>query len=208
MNGKTYGYIRVSTKEQHEDRQRIALDEFGVPKENIFMDKLSGKNFNRPSWKRLMRRLQPDDLLVVKSIDRLGRNYTETIEQWRIITKQKPADIYVIDMPILDTRGKRNLMATLVADLVLVVASFFAESERNAIRQRQAEGIAAAKARGVKFGRSPMEQPAGFFNVCTEWANGAISAREAGKRLGVSHHTFLKWAKQAERDCKILCPRS
>lgn len=199
MSGKTYGYVRVSTKEQHEDRQRIALDEFSVPTENIFMDKISGKNFDRPAWKRLIRRLQPDDLLVVKSIDRLGRNYTEMIEQWRVITKKKQADIYVIDMPILDTRGKRNLMTTLVADIVLAIASYFAESERDAIRQRQAEGIAAAKARGVKFGRVPMKKPAEFATAYSEWTKGHLSAREAGKRLGVSHCTFLKWAKQAKK---------
>lgn len=198
MNGKTYGYIRVSTKEQHEDRQRIALDEFGVPEENIFMDKISGKNFDRPAWKRLMRKLQADDLLVVKSIDRLGRNYTEMIDQWRIITKNKQADIYVIDMPILDTRGKRNLMTTLVADLVLAIVSYFAESERDVIRQRQAEGIAAAKARGVRFGRAPMKKPSGFSAVYAAWRIGAFSSREAGKRLGVSHSTFLKWAKTVD----------
>lgn len=204
MEGKTYGYIRVSTKEQHEDRQCIALNDFGVPQGNIFMDKLSGKNFNRPAWKQLMRKLQPDDLLVVKSIDRLGRNYTEMIEQWRIITKKKQADIYVIDMPVLDTRGKRNLMTTLVADIVLVVASYFAETERTAIRQRQAEGIAAAKAKGVKFGRGRKEKPDIFPAVYENWANGVLSAREAGRRLGVSHHTFLKWVRQSEHERKHL----
>ena len=148
MGNKIYGYIRVSTKEQHEDRQRIALDAFGVPRDNMFMDKISGKDFDRPAWKRLMETLRPDDLLVVKSVDRLGRNYVEMIDQWRMITKTKQADIFVIDTPILDTRGKRDLMGTLVADLVLVVMSYFAQSEREANHQRQAEGIAAAKAKG------------------------------------------------------------
>ena len=196
MNGKIYGYVRVSTKEQHEERQRIALETFGVPKENVFMDKQSGKNFDRPGWKRLMKALRSDDLLVLKSVDRLGRNYAEMIEEWRVITKKKQADIYVMDMPILDTRGKRDLMGTLVADLVLVIASYFAQSEREAIRQRQAEGIAAAKAKGVKFGAKPKELPEDFEDVRREWEQGELSAREAGKRLGVSHHTFLKWAKR------------
>lgn len=195
MNGKIYGYIRVSTKEQHEERQRIALDELGVPRENVFMDKLSGKNFDRPAWQKLLRKLRPDDLLVVKSVDRLGRNYAEMMEQWSTITKEKQADIYVIDMPILDTRGKRDLMGTLVADIVLAIASYFAESERAAIRQRQAEGIAIAKAKGVKFGKTPMQPPKEFPVLREEWKQKRLSARQAGKRLGVSHHTFLKWAR-------------
>ena len=195
MKGKIYGYIRVSTREQHEDRQRVALDEAGVPHECVFMDKQSGKDFDRPAWKRLMKTLRPNDLLVVKSVDRLGRNYAEMSEQWRIITKEKQADIFVIDMPVLDTRGKRDLMGTLVADIIFFVVSFFAESEREAIRQRQAEGIAAAKARGVKFGATPLEPPSEFAKVREKWEQGAISARKAGKMLGVSHHTFLKWAR-------------
>ena len=195
MSKKIYGYIRVSTKEQHEDRQRIALDEFGVPRENIFMDTQSGKTFERPAWKKLMRKLRQDDLLVVKSVDRLGRNYAEMIEVWRDITKKKQADIYVIDLPVLDTRGKRDLMGTLVADVVLVIASYFAQSEREIIHQRQAEGIAAAKARGVKFGGTPKVPLEEFDNVRKEWKCSAISARKAGKELGVSHHSFLKWAR-------------
>lgn len=195
MDGKIYGYIRVSTREQHEDRQRLALDEFGVSRDCVFMDKLSGKNFDRPGWKRLMGLLRTDDLLVVKSIDRLGRNYEEMIEQWRIITKTKQADIFVIDTPILDTRGRLDLMGTLVADLVLVVMSYFAQSERELNHQRQAEGIAAALAKGVKFGRPPKRPPAEFFRLRKQWERGSISARRAAKQLGVACNTFLKWAR-------------
>lgn len=195
MGEKIYGYIRVSTKEQHEDRQRLALEEFGVLRDCVFTDKLSGKNFDRPGWKRLMGLLRTDDLLVVKSIDRLGRNYEEMIEQWRIITKIKQADIFVIDTPILDTRGRRDLMGTLVADLVLVVMSYFAESERELNHQRQAEGIAAAMIKGVKFGRPPKQPPDEFFRLHMQWKKGGISARCAARKLGVACNTFLKWAR-------------
>lgn len=195
MSGKIYGYIRVSTREQHEDRQRLSLDEFGVSGDCVFMDKLSGKNFDRPGWKRLMGLLRTDDLLVVKSIDRLGRNYEEMIEQWRIITKKKQADIFVIDTPILDTRGRRDLMGTLVADLVLVVMSYFAESERELNHQRQAEGIAAAMIKGVKFGRPAKQPPDDFFRLHRQWKKGGVSARCAARKLGVSCNTFLKWAR-------------
>ena len=196
MGNKIYGYIRVSTKEQHEDRQRIALDAFGVPRDNMFMDKISGKDFDRPAWKRLMETLRPDDLLVVKSVDRLGRNYVEMIDQWRMITKTKQADIFVIDTPILDTRGKRDLMGTLVADLVLVVMSYFAQSEREANHQRQAEGIAAAKAQGVKFGRRKMKRPENYEELRAAWTARKISARKAAASLGVTHRTFLRWARE------------
>ena len=162
MNKKIYGYIRVSTIDQNTDRQENALEAFGVPPENVFVDKQSGKDFERPAWKHLMKMLRHDDLIVVKSVDRLGRNYEEMIEQWRFITRTKQADIYVIDMPVLDTRGKRDLMGTLIADIVLVVMSFFAQSEREAIRQRQAEGIAAARAKGKHLGLKPMEPPPEF----------------------------------------------
>ncbi len=203
MDKKIYGYIRVSTKEQHIDRQQIALDEFGVPPQNVFIDKMSGKNFDRPAWKKLMRKLKPDDLLVVKSVDRLGRNYAEMIEEWRIITKEKQADIYVIDMPILDTRGKRDLMGTLIGDLVLALMSFFSQSERDAIRKRQAEGIAVAKAKGIKFGAAPMKPPAEFPGIHSQWAKGELSARGAAKMLGVSHHTFLKWARKMGSEANL-----
>lgn len=191
-----YGYIRVSTREQHTDRQLAALDAFGVPRACIFMDRMSGRSFDRPSWRRLMERLAPDDLLVVKSVDRIGRNYEEMIEQWRMITKEKQADILILDMAILDTRGKRDLMGTLVADIVLVIASYFAHSEREANHQRQAEGIAAARARGVRFGRPLKEPPAAFAGVYAKWRSGQISARGAARRLGVSCGTFLKWAQK------------
>ena len=196
MGKQIYGYIRVSTVEQNIDRQQIALAAFGVSPENIFVDKVSGKDFDRPEWKRLMKALRRDDLVVVKSVDRLGRNYEEMIEQWRLITKKKQADIYVLDMPVLDTRGKRDLMGTLIADIVLVVMSFFAQSEREAIRQRQAEGIAAARAKGKHLGLKPMEPPPEFPQVREEWAQGKLSARKAAKKLGVSNHTFAKWTKK------------
>ena len=152
---KTYGYIRVSTKEQNEDRQVIALEEAGIDKQNVFMDKQSGKDFQRPQYKKLLRKLRKDDLLYIKSIDRLGRNYSEILEQWRLLTKEKGVDIVVLDMPMLDTRRGKDLMGTFIADLVLQILSFVAENERVNIRQRQAEGIAAAMARGVQFGRPP-----------------------------------------------------
>ena len=195
MKEKMYGYIRVSTKEQNEDRQRIALLEFGVPKENIFIDKQSGKDFNRPAYNELMKILQKDDVLVVQSIDRLGRNYNEILEQWRIITKEKGAAVVVVDLPLLDTRKGRDLTSTLIADIVLQLLSYVAQTEREFIRKRQAEGIAAAKARGVKFGRDPMPIAEGFEDVYKDWAENKISAREAGRRLGVSYMTFLKWAR-------------
>lgn len=159
MAANTYGYIRVSTREQNEDRQRIALREAGVPEKNVCMDKQSGKDFNRPQYKRLLRKLKKDDLLYIKSIDRLGRNYEEILRQWRFLTKEKGVDIVVLDMPLLDTRRGKDLMGTFLSDIVLQVLSFVAENERTNIRQRQAEGIAAAKTRGVRFGRPPLPCP-------------------------------------------------
>ena len=190
-----YGYSRISTPQQHDDRQRLALLNFGVPANNIFTDQQSGKNFNRPAYKRLLRKLKADDILVVKSIDRLGRNYSEIIEQWRIITKEKKAAIVVIDMPLLDTRREKDIMGTLIADLVLQIMSAFAQIERDFIRQRQREGIEAAKARGVRFGRLPIPKPDNYNEVYQQWKNGSISARAAAKLLGVSHFTFLRWVK-------------
>ena len=152
---KYFGYMRVSSREQNEDRQRVALLEMGVPEENIYMDKMSGKNFDRPQYKKMLRKLNGNTVLFIKSIDRLGRNYADLNEQWRIITKEKRADIVVIDMPLLDTRREKNLLGTFISDIVLALLSYVAENERLNIRQRQAEGIAAAKARGVKFGRPP-----------------------------------------------------
>ena len=194
MSETMYGYIRVSTREQNEDRQRIALREFGVADGCVFMDKQSGKDFERPGYQKLIQKIKPEDTLVIKSIDRLGRNYEEILEQWRIITKEKQAAIVVIDMPLLDTRQGRDLTGTLIADIVLQLLSYVAQTERELIHQRQMEGIAAAKARGVRFGRRPMERPAGFDRIRAQWEKGLISARKAGEQLGISHQTFLKWA--------------
>ncbi|MBR1396378.1 MAG: recombinase family protein, partial [Selenomonadaceae bacterium] len=158
MSEKTYGYIRVSSKDQSEDRQLIAMTEFGVPNENIFIDKQSGKHFNRPAYQRLLQKLKPNDTLVIKSIDRFGRNYAEILEQWRIITKEKQVSIVVLDMPLLDTRQRHDLIGTFITDLTLQILSYVAQTEREFNHQRQAEGIAAAKARGVKFGGIPKER--------------------------------------------------
>ena len=182
-----YGYARVSTREQNEIRQLIALQEFGIVDGNIFLDKQSGKDFQRKAYQKLLKKLKPDDTLVMKSIDRLGRDYGEILEQWRIITKEKQVAIVVLDIPLLDTRQKeRDLTGTFIADLVLQILSYVAQQEREFIRQRQAEGIAAAKARGVKFGRPTMERPVNFQEVLKSWSDGEISAREAGRRLGVT----------------------
>ena len=196
MSQNVYGYIRVSSKDQKEDRQRIAMREFGVQDCRVFMDKQSGKDFERPGYQTLMRKIKPADTLVIKSIDRLGRNYEEIMEQWRIITKEKQAAIVVLDMPLLDTRQGRDLAGTLIANIVLQLLSYVAQTEREFIRQRQAEGIAAAKARGVKFGRKPAERPKEFADLRCEWKNGQISARKAAVQLGITHRTFLKWATE------------
>ena len=188
-----YGYARVSTKEQNEQRQIVALEAFGLSREQIFMDKQSGKDFQRAGYRRLLRRLKAGDTLVVKSIERLGRNYNEILEQWRIITKEKEAAIVVLDMPLLDTRKNRDLTGTLIADIVLQLLSYVAQTEREFIRQRQAEGIAAAKAQGVRFGRPPLKRPENFPEIRLAWQKKEISAREAARRLGVSHKTFLRW---------------
>ncbi len=186
----TYGYIRVSTREQNEDRQLIALREMSVPEQNIYMDKQSGKDFNRPQYKKLVKKLKPDDLLCIKSIDRLGRNYTEILEQWRILTKEKKIDIVVLDMPLLDTRRGKDLMGTFLSDIVLQVLSFVAENERTNIRQRQAEGIAAAKARGVRFGRPPRPLPENYHSAYLRWKAGAITGTAAAKECGMPLSTF------------------
>ena len=196
MQNNLYGYIRVSSKQQNEDRQRIALLNFGVSQENIYMDKQSGKNFERPQYKNLLKRLKQGDTLIVKSIDRLGRNYTEIIEQWRVITKDKKVDIVVLDIPLLDTRQCHDLIGTFTADLTLQILSYVAQTEREFNRQRQAEGIAAAKARGVKFGGIPKERPPEFNTIREDWLNGKISARKAAKLLNITHPTFIKWAKE------------
>lgn len=194
-----YGYARVSSKEQTEQRQIIALTEFGVSSKNIYMDKQSGKDFERPRYKRLIKRLRPGDLLVVQSIDRLGRNYSEILEQWRLITKEKRADILVLDMPLLDTRRGRDLMGTFLSDIVLQVLSFASENERINIRQRQAEGIAAAKSRGVRFGRPPRPLPDNFHILYQKWRAGKITGTAAAKACGMPLATFRYRAEFYEK---------
>lgn len=196
MGRKEYGYVRVSSREQNIDRQLIALQGYGIESRDIFVDKLSGKNFERPQYRRLVKKLKPGDTLVIKSIDRLGRNYDEILVQWRHITKEISADVVVLDMPLLDTRQGRDLTGTLIADIVLQLLSYVAQTEREYIRQRQAEGIAAAKAKGVSFGRRPKARPNNYPAVYSNWQHGCISARNAAEQLGVNHKTFLKWTKE------------
>lgn len=195
---KIYGYVRVSTNEQNTDRQIIALKEIGVPEKHIFVDKLSGKDFQRPQYKKLLRKLDDQSVLYVKSIDRLGRNYEDLVEQWRIITKEKGADIVVADMPILDTRHEKNLLGTFMSDIILALLSYVAENERTNIRQRQAEGIAAAKTKGVKFGRSPKPLPENFYRMHREWRNGKISMKEAADACKMPPQTFYSKAVRYE----------
>ena len=192
---KVYGYIRVSTKEQNEERQVIAMQEFGIENRYMIIDKQSGKDFNRPGYKRLLQKLKPGDTLVIKSIDRLGRNYDEILEQWRILTKEKRTDVVVLDMPLLDTRNGRDLTGTLIADIVLQLPSYVAQTEREFIKQRQREGIAAAKANGVHLGRKAMERPENYENVKAAWRNGEVSGRSASKLLGISHTAFRIWVQ-------------
>lgn len=201
MENQIYGYIRVSSRDQNEDRQVIAMREFGIAEKNLVIDKQSGTDFARPGYRRLLRKLKPNDTLVIKSIDRLGRNYDEVLEQWRLLTKEKQVDIVVLDMPLLDTRKGRDLIGTLISDIVLQLLSYVAQTEREFIHQRQAEGIAAAKARGVKFGRKPKERPAEYEHLRDEWRAGRISARAAARQLGVAHRTFMKWVEQENSDC-------
>ena len=197
--GNVYGYVRVSSKDQNEDRQLITMREMQVPEENIFVDKQSGKDFNRPQYKKLMRKVRPNDLIYIKSIDRLGRNYAEILEQWKIITKDKKVDLYVIDMPILDTRREKNLLGTFISDLVLALLSYVAENERTTIRQRQAEGIAAAKARGVHFGRHPNPLPENFYEVYQQWKMKKVSVAEAARLCGMAQTTFFERARAYEK---------
>ena len=187
---KCFGYVRVSSKDQNVERQLVAMEHLKIPEKNLYVEKISGKDFDRPEYKRLLRNIRRDDVLYVKSIDRLGRNYEDIIEQWRYITKEIGADIVVIDMPLLDTRKGKDLVGTLIADIVLQLLSFVAQSERESIRQRQAEGIAVAKARGVHFGRESLKIPKTFENVYWEWKRQEISAREASRRLNVDFKTF------------------
>ena len=193
-----YGYIRVSSRDQNEDRQLIALKEIGVPEKNIYLDKQSGKDFNRPQYKKLLRKMKKDDLLYIKSIDRLGRNYEEIQQQWRLLTKEKGIDIVVLDMPLLDTRRGKDLMGTFLSDIVLQVLSFVAENERTNIRQRQAEGIAAAKAKGVKFGRPPLPLPDNFYEVHKAWRNKKITLKQAAEACNMPVGTFYAKARKFE----------
>ena len=197
--GNVFGYVRVSSKDQNEDRQVITMREMQIPEENIFIDKQSGKDFNRPQYKKLLRKVKPDDLIYIKSIDRLGRNYAEILDQWKVITKDKRVDLYVMDMPILDTRREKNLLGTFISDLVLALLSYVAENERMNIRQRQAEGIAAAKARGVHFGRRPNPLPENFYEVYQLWKMKKISVSEAAKQCGMPQTTFFERARAYEK---------
>ncbi len=197
---KIYGYVRVSSRDQNEDRQLIAMREMMVKEKNIFIDKQSGKDFNRPEYKRMIKRLRENDLIYIKSIDRLGRNYEDILEQWKIITKEKRADICVLDMPILDTRRGKDLLGTLISDIILSLLSYFSEAERKNIRQRQAEGISAAKAKGIKFGRVPKPLPENFQMVLQKWNRGEITLDEAAKETGMVRSTFYYRARRRESD--------
>ena len=192
MENRIYGYVRVSSQEQNEDRQLIAMAEAGVARGNIFIDKQSGKDFERPNYKRLMKKLRPGDTLIIKSIDRLGRNYEEIQNQWRIITKEKKVDIVVIDMPLLDTRRDKNLLGTFISDLVLQLLSFISENERTTIRQRQAEGIAAAKKRGVRFGRPTKEAPLDFDELIVKWQKKEMPLDEILRQYSMSESKFYR----------------
>ena len=203
LEQKIYGYVRVSSREQNVDRQMIALNAIGVKADNIYMDKLSGKDFERPQYRRLIRRMKKDDLLYIKSIDRLGRNYAEILEQWRILTKDKGIDIVVLDMPLLDTRRGKDLMGTFLSDIVLQVLSFVAENERANIRQRQAEGIAAAKAKGVRFGRPPRPLPECFHDIYQCWKNGKITGTAAAKQCDMPLSTF-RYRAEIYENTKLL----
>ena len=196
MSGKMYGYVRVSTREQKEDRQIVAMREFGVAEECIVVEKQSGKDFERPIYKKLVGKLKTGDILVVKSIDRLGRNYDEILKQWGHLTKNRRVAIVVLDMPLLDTREGRDLTGTLIADIVLQVLSYVAQTEREAIRQRQAEGIAAAKENGVRFGRERIPMPDGFAERAEAWWCGRVSAVQASRELGISRNTFTRRATE------------
>lgn len=195
---KIYGYLRVSSKDQKEDRQRMALHEMGVSETNLYIDRQSGKDFERPAYRRMIRRMKKGDLLYIKSIDRLGRNYEEILEQWRILTKEKGIDIMVLDMPLLDTRRGKDLMGTFLSDIVLQVLSFVAENERTNIRQRQVEGIAAAKTKGVKFGRPALPCPDNFWEIHRDWRKKKLTLEQAAKACGMPVGTFYGKARKFE----------
>lgn len=191
----TYAYVRVSSKDQNADRQLVAVKEYGVESKNIYVDKYSGKDFNRPAYKKMLKKLKPTDVLVIKSIDRLGRNYNEIIEQWRFLTKEKNVTIKVLDMPILN-KVNNDLTGRLISDIVLQLLSYVAQTEREFIRQRQAEGIAAAKSRGVKFGRPPLQRSKRFYQLKSQWLKGEISSRVAARELQIAHSTFVRWSTE------------
>lgn len=195
---EVYGYVRVSTREQKEDRQMIAMNQAGIKKKNIYMDKQSGKDFNRPMYQKLLKKLKENDVLYIKSIDRLGRNYEEVLEQWRILTKEKNVDVVVIDIPILDTRMGKDLLGTLIADLVLAIFSYVSENERSNIKSRQKEGIEAAKQRGVQFGRPPKPLPENFEQIYQGWVRKEINAEEAAKLCNFTKATFYNKVKEWE----------
>ena len=198
MKRSDYGYIRVSTREQNEDRQLLALREIGIPEKNIFLDRQSGRDFDRPQYQRLLRKMKKDDLLYIKSIDRLGRNYTEILAQWRVLTKERGVDIVVLDMSLLDTRRGKDLMGIFLSDIVLQVLPFAAENERVNIRQRQAEGIAAAKKRGVRFGRPPQPLPDNFHAVYKAWRAKKLTLKQAAAACGMPAGTFYSKARKHE----------
>ena len=198
MEAKEYAYIRVSSRDQNEDRQKNAMVEYGIAPGNIYMDKQSGKDFERPGYQRLLRKLKTGDTLVVKSIDRLGRNYDEILEQWRLLTKQKQVDIIVLDMPLLNTKQGKDLTGVVIADIVMQLLSYVAQTEREFNRQRQAEGIAAAKARGVQFGRRRIDRPEMYPEIKKAWEAGELTAGQAADALGVSRTTFFKWVRSEE----------
>ena len=197
--GKVYGYVRVSTQEQNEMRQLLEMQRANISEKSIFVDKQTGSTFERPGYRKMVRRLREGDLLYILSIDRLGRDYEEIQNQWRMLTKEKGVDIVVLDMPLLDTRQGKDLMGTFIADLVLQILSFVAQNEREKIRERQAQGIAAAKARGVKFGRPRKQMPEGFEEMVKEWRRGEITAREAAERCGVSVGTWYRRVREKRK---------
>lgn len=202
MKTKIYGYIRVSTKKQNEQRQRVALMEAGVPPNQIILDKQSGKDFDRPGYRKLCKKIKPGDVLFIKSIDRLGRNYGEILEQWRYLCHEKRISIVVLDMPLLDTRKGKDLSGELISDIVLQLLSYVAQTEREFIKQRQAKGIATAKDRGIKFGRRPLAKPPEYEQVYQRWLNQELSARQAASLLKISHQTFLKWTREDWEKCQ------
>jgi DNA invertase Pin-like site-specific DNA recombinase len=193
---KIYGYVRVSSKDQNEDRQMIAMRDVNIPEKNIFIDKQSGKNFERPMYKKMVKKLKENDILYIKSIDRLGRNYEEILEQWRIITKEKKTEIVVIDMPLLDTRREKNLLGTFIADLVLQILSYVSETERATTKQRQREGIEAAKLKGVQFGRPSKDYPDNWKTLVEKYENGEISAKDAAHECDITASTFYRRVKK------------